>query len=577
MAYVPPNSTIKLLSNVPLDIGHSHTLWFLNSEYQYNYFSGKATRTFSNVSYVRKGRGVIKLQCPADQLYGCNYMMYQNTSYSNKWFYAFCYVEYINDNTSQISFIIDNLQTWFFEMQLKQCYVEREHASTDVAGDNLIPEGLETGEYIYGIYYNKTWTTWSVYIITTFTGVYNPNTGTWSFADSGGGKVGGLYSGCEVFQFPLTHDGVYTQVSSFIAQAVSAGLENGIVNVFMFPSFTFSVDGYGSETFSMAKITGSINGYVPRNNKLFTSPYCMLEVSNCEGTTAVFPQEYFSTSDCEFLIETTIGPKPSIALTPKYYKNRDTNYPEALYMTNPLTCSWNTDLYKAYMAQSLTASVVEDVTDMIQGAWPTVAQKAEEFNTKKDALINKFIDGLNNTGAFRNPIPHIQNEYNYPRQIQLPQFDLQGSGVGWEGVGTAFLGASILGGSDVLLNVYKDLEQMYAKGVKAPHNNGTNAGDLLVALHLKGFWFNHRTIRAEYARIIDQYFDRYGYACHRIKVPSIHVRQSWTYTKTRGCEVEGNIPIDAKAEINAVFDSGITFWDASATVGDYTQSNGIIV
>lgn len=580
MAYIPPNSEIKILANVPLDTSREHTLWFPDATTQYVYFNSKAKRTFTNASYVRKGRGVIKVQAPADELYDCNYMMYRNTSYSNKWFYAFCYVEYVNDTTSLITFAIDQIQTWFFNMNLKQSYVEREHASTDVAGDNLIPEGLETGEYIYGVYDNLLWSPWSIYVITTFDGVYDSNTQTWTFSDSGGGKTGGIYSGCEIYQFPVTSDYAFTEVSRFVKQATESGRENGIVNIFMFPKFTFSEDGYASQNYSFAKVSGSINGYTPRNNKLFTSPYCFLEVDNCEGVTAVFPQEYFSTSDCEFKIETTIGPSPSIALVPRYYKNRAICYPEAMYMTKPLTCSWNTDLYKAFMAQNLTASIVEDISDYVSHAStrvPDTVNKAADFGNKMLDKIDNYLSSSVNNKSGENLLKYRFGHMNASvPDVNIPSFNLQGSGVGTEGLATAVLGASALSGSNVLAGIYNDLSEMYAKAVKAPHNNGTNAGDLLVALQLKGFWFTHRTIRAEYAQIIDKYFDRYGYACHRIKVPNIHVRQNWTYTKTKGCEVEGSIPNEAKAEINTIFDSGITFWTYTATVGDYTQNNSII-
>lgn len=32
---------------------------------------------------------------------------------------------------STVEFEIDELQTWLFEMQLKECYIERQHTVTD--------------------------------------------------------------------------------------------------------------------------------------------------------------------------------------------------------------------------------------------------------------------------------------------------------------------------------------------------------------------------------------------------------------------------------------------------------------
>ena len=118
---------------------------------------------------------------------------------------------------------------------------------------------------------------------------------------------------------------------------------------------------------------------------------------------------------------------------------------------------------------------------------------------------------------------------------------------------------------------------MYAKSVQAPHNTGGNTPDYLTSNRLKGFWFFHRTIRYEYAKIIDDYFSRFGYACHQIKVPNIHSRTKWTYTKTVGCQIHGNLPADAIASIQTIFDRGITFWADPSNFGNYSLSNDIIV
>ncbi len=37
--YINPNSDIRLLHNVPLDNTYEHTIIFLNTTFQYNYFS----------------------------------------------------------------------------------------------------------------------------------------------------------------------------------------------------------------------------------------------------------------------------------------------------------------------------------------------------------------------------------------------------------------------------------------------------------------------------------------------------------------------------------------------------------
>ena len=55
--YIAPNSTIKILRNVPLDPTYDHTIYFPTGntglDIQVAYFSGKAKYTFTEQSYQR--------------------------------------------------------------------------------------------------------------------------------------------------------------------------------------------------------------------------------------------------------------------------------------------------------------------------------------------------------------------------------------------------------------------------------------------------------------------------------------------------------------------------------------------
>lgn len=73
--------------------------------------------------------------------------MYQNESYSDKWFYAFITnIKYVNNDMSRIEIVTDVWQTWQFDITFMNSFIEREmiNVSEDVPGSNLLPEGLET-------------------------------------------------------------------------------------------------------------------------------------------------------------------------------------------------------------------------------------------------------------------------------------------------------------------------------------------------------------------------------------------------------------------------------------------------
>lgn len=103
---------------------------------------------------------------------------------------------------------------------------------------------------------------------------------------------------------------------------------------------------------------------------------------------------------------------------------------------------------------------------------------------------------------------------------------------------------------------------------------GVQSGGLDVSRGVKDFYFKFMCITPEYARIIDDFFDKYGYACMRNKIPSVTNRLHWNYVKTRGCSPSGAVPAEDMKKIASIYDSGITFW-LDSDVGNYNRSNPV--
>lgn len=98
-----------------------------------------------------KQQGTIRLESTQGLLMQqATYMMFKNTNYENKWFYAFVTdVTWVNNVTWEVSFILDVMQTYYFDFTYSQCLIERQHVEDDSIGANLIEENLEIGEYVY--------------------------------------------------------------------------------------------------------------------------------------------------------------------------------------------------------------------------------------------------------------------------------------------------------------------------------------------------------------------------------------------------------------------------------------------
>lgn len=122
---ITPQTDIYLLKS-PLQLSNKHQITFTNKETQYNYFWNLPKIGINDGSYQRKD-GVIRYPAHIDTIQEYNYCMYRNDNYSNKWFYAFIVdMTYINDNMTYITLKTDVFQTWQFDLNWKQSFIERE-------------------------------------------------------------------------------------------------------------------------------------------------------------------------------------------------------------------------------------------------------------------------------------------------------------------------------------------------------------------------------------------------------------------------------------------------------------------
>lgn len=84
-----------------------------------------------------------------------------------------------------------------------------------------------------------------------------------------------------------------------------------------------------------------------------------------------------------------------------------------------------------------------------------------------------------------------------------------------------------------------------------------------------------RCIKEEYAKIIDDYFTRFGYKTNRIKVPNITGRTAFNFVKTIGAHVHGQIPVYVSEQMENMLNRGVTFWH-STDLGNYSLDNSIV-
>lgn len=570
MGYIQPNSIVHILKGVPLDETYENTIYFGSESAQYSYFYGKKKYSFDTGSnlfyYQRVNLNTIRVNRVADELYDCNYLMFKNTRNGiSKWFYAFIKeVNYINEAVSEIVYEIDVMQTWHFEYVLEECFVEREHADHDAVGDNLQDENLPTGEYVYGSDFAIPSVFQGFDVVMTVS--YEPNTQTQPIPISTGHFYNTIYSGCYCrrFQIDASTSASLQASSAQIKSAIESyatiwgDRSDSIISIYMYPSHIPATEDdplFQGITVTRNRVdSGNIfGGYTPHNKKLYTYPYNFLYVTNFQDVSEVFPYEYFDSaqSGIYFIVTGNITGQPSVVTYPRYYKGLNDNKDEIMTLQGYPQCAFNTDAFKAWLAQMKAIAV---------GAGIAVGATALAAGATMGVLAAENVAIEAGTMAAH-------------------------SGVA-EGMAKVSKGmASGLQKSEpILQNIIGNKLREGVNAFKNPiRTHGQQNGSSLMAANCLAFAYGNKHIRREYAERIDEYFDLYGYATNRVKIPNRYARTYWTYTKTIGCAVKGDVPKDASNRIAQIFDKGIRFW-AGATgasiIGEYStyrMSNNVLI
>ena len=510
-----------------------------------------------------------------------------NTGLTNKRIFAFITrMEYVNENTTKLFIKTDVIQTYLTEIlsdTTSVSYINKQHVkkSDDIIGKYLLDEGIQGSEYVKSQLLDETdydndtssiqWPaditneaklTWFNNSLNGYMVIVGCSqsviTGTESLLKNR--NYGGIYSGLYYYAF-----GNVDQLSVFIEYLNQSALIGAIYNMFMLPVsistwtpknstvsyLTYDEEGNSTEAsvnlrwfylssttyktldtlhcttptnFRYAGSTLVSNGYTPHNNKLYTYPYCLIQLSNNNGGIANYMYEYFDNKDdCQIKVNGTVSQGGSIIAYPLNYKGRSSNWDEPLDMAKFPTCSWNTDSYTNWLTQNGVSRGNRyryANEDLYQGYW----------NAASGAVTSLM------------------------------------SGISPESITKTFISTA-----DTMINAYKnhdraidslEEENYRAKLVPDAINNGTATPEVLYSMGTFEYTAWALTITGERAKQIDAYFDRFGYTVNEYKniVQAITSRSKWNYIKTADCHINANIPDEDLVQIEELFNNGITFW-----------------
>lgn len=467
-----------------------------------------------------------------------NYIAFQNPNYSNKWFFGWIdKIEYKSNNCSEITYTIDAWSTWFSYWTQKPCYVIREHVNDDEIGLHTIPENLELGDYVLNARKENFKAELSNYAICmAVTELPDESVPKYSNHRNYNGIFGGLYylgfsdaSNCE------------TAIKIYDSQ----GKEDAINSIFMIPNNMASyVDGSSHEwtvpavgtcnlkylkAVSNADTIGNIttefpsklgDSYEPKNKKLFTYPYCFFNLTNNSGITEPFRYEDFDKENGT----PVIGFWVDATITP---------------------------------GMSIKAIPLFYKHENLNYNYGVVGGKLPVCSYQSDVYLNWLRqNGLNSV------------------------FNVIGGVISTAGGIAAGNIGSTAGG---LSSTYNALHQVTLADMTPNQAKGnTNAGDVNFSDETCGLFTIYKmSIKDEYAKIIDDYFSRYGYRINEVKMANITGRPIFNYIEIGSGESIGysngsiSVPSEHMEIINKACQNGVTIWHSHANIGDYLLTNTI--
>lgn len=596
-----PNSTLYLCKNVDLDPNYNFTIDFDNVTAQDNYFINKVANEFdinTGYSYIRDTQ-TLKVQANIDSLAGINYLFYDN---GNKRYYAFITrKDYVNPSCTALSFKIDVLQSFMFDYEIDESFIEREHQdrytkeSTALkAKYNIELENLDAG---------------NEYDIVSKTKIKDnanaPNGLVWVEVIATQPLVKGKsWSNTDPTTFKyyastLNQNEVYTGIYCYLFPT--------LIGVSQFNTKFYTYAGTGE----IVQLATSLMSSLASSTAVLSMRvlhYCPIEY-NIEpynnGYLITFPSGYKNSAsannyDITDMRVITTGNDNfggiNISNYGGYHLNLDRVNARNINKTlatklNPITIPLNTlninNLKNAEYETKLLTHPYEYIQLTDYQSNP-LKIKNENIDTTKDinftqsiGIQSKFklyVDNYNNdngkeynaTNTTISELPLTNDAYiSYMSQNKASATTGVAlniaTGVATLALGIATGGIGLVAGAGMALGSLGQVANQMIKmqELKDTPDNirqaGNNAEFDLLDNNYQIVLSKHRIKEAHYLKLFN-FFYHYGYKCNNFKKPNVRSRYYFNYIKAIGANIKSNIDSEYRNEIATIYDKGITIW-----------------
>lgn len=533
---ITPDSQIILLQ-CPLEMDSQHQLSFSSVYTQYDYFYSLPKKIMLNATYQRKD-GRLYFEGSFDECLTYNYCMYRNVSYQDKWFYAFVTdIRFESNNSCSCQLETDVFQTWQFDVTYHQSFVERfiPAKQYDTIGRYTYPEELQLGDYISN-------DAQEVSDLKTQRLVVGSTADYMDLSVASNGCYQNIPTGCGYYFAQLTPNGI-SAMQGFLQDLTDSTRQDAITSLFLAPSFLCTTtdtstndikkinNSYNASTLTITLSTAvtTMNGYTPKNNKLWTYPYYFIQVTNGAGGNAILkPELWLDHSVQKYRMYCALTPGCSIIGVPMDYKGYAIAWEEALPLAKYPQLNYSTDQFTNWQTQNGLNNTLQQVSGAMQA---------------------------------------VEGARNITQSVGM--MSTSNAGIGSSGMNTGV--NQYLGGMAQTINAMH--EKYLATLIPAQFAGNANSGDVWASAGEITFRFNWMSIREEYAREIDHYFDMYGYRVNKLMGVNINTRSNWNYIKTIDVNITGNLPERDMLKFKSLFNNGFTVWHTTTHFLDYTQTN----
>lgn len=632
MQFVPFND-IYLCHDVDIDVSYNHQYyWFADKTEQKNFFMGKVFKTLTNGSYQRRNVGVIEFPEFIENIMQAKYLFWSNADGSRTYYAFVTKIDYVNPSVSRIYYEIDVFQTYYFDMEWKQSYIERRHCNrwtTDETGLIELPAvNVEDEDIDYGTDYRiVSREIISQYPDLSFLVIATKRDLTSNTNAVGSTRINSIPTVFSYYILPIYYHegkqyGIYindTAISSPVtlltALSTDEDFVNSCVSITLIPylpvdSLQVEVDHSNLDVkISCSDLETKVNSaknltlcQVSSNyymkpyevtetpqgetkyrdfpsyeeTKLYMYPYSFCELTDDRGHAIPVKLEYINGA------RITIGIFGTISYISKYAYLVKDYLGEGYFMEHGVQ---DNTLNEIPVIDDYTASYIQSNKNSIQAAKNNAQASldvalANNSSTKVTGLanaertykLNVAGSGLKAIGdLISNPLGFASVAGNFANQYA--------SALATKEASTANTTTNYLNTSRSARTSYQnEIRTLNAKiaDIQAiPPTVANMGGEYLfnVAYLCDGVYLLRKTVTEEVAERLTNYFKQFGYKVNRVEQPNFNYRQNFDYIKMAEPNLSGDIPMDDLAKLRDIFMDGITLWHGDY-IGDYSKANG---